>query len=271
MYDATGHMHIQIMKVPPLAPFPESNWDIGTPPSPEHAVAAYNAYEAYFGTFTVDDVKNVVTHHIEGSVHPDYTESEQPRPFRLDGDRLEIGDGKTYRRVLERVSEIKAQAATEKKSSAAHSERERFVGVWQSVSIKDMRQDGTEGPDLYLGPHPTGMLIYDASGFMCAGNMNPDRKKWTDPSRGTREELAAGAEGYDSYCGTYSVDQEKKRIIHHVRVSLDPNIVGADLVRSYVFDGERLKMSGTEGLLPGFKFWTFTFERPTALQIPDSP
>ena len=151
------------------------------------------------------------------------------------------------------------------------SDGQRFVGVWRSVSITDMRPDGTEVPDLYLGAHPTGLVIYDASGFMCAGNMNPDRKRWKDPSKGSREELAAAAEGYDSYCGTYSVDQERKIITHHVRVSLDPNIIGLDLVRSYVFDGERLKLSGTEGLLPGFKFWTFTFERATAVSIPSSP
>lgn len=103
IYDATGHMHIQVMKVPPLAAFPESDWDVGTPPSPEHAVAAYSAYEAYFGTYTVDEAKHVVTHHVEGSVHPDYIDTDQPRPYRLQGDRLEIGDGKTWRRVLERV------------------------------------------------------------------------------------------------------------------------------------------------------------------------
>jgi Lipocalin-like domain len=103
VYDATGHVHIQIIKVPPLAAFPESNWDVGTPPSGEHAVAAYTTYEAYFGTYTVDEVKHVVTHHVEGSLHPDYTGTDQPRPFNLKGDRLEISDGKTYRRVLERV------------------------------------------------------------------------------------------------------------------------------------------------------------------------
>jgi len=103
VYDATGHVHIQIMKVPALAPFPESNWDVGTAPSGEHAVAAYTTYEAYFGTYTVDEVKHVVTHHVDGSLHPDYTGTEQPRPFKLEGDRLEIGDGKTYRRVFERV------------------------------------------------------------------------------------------------------------------------------------------------------------------------
>jgi len=34
---------------------------------------------------------------------PDYTDTDQPRPFKLKGDRLELGNGKTERRVLERV------------------------------------------------------------------------------------------------------------------------------------------------------------------------
>jgi hypothetical protein len=33
VYDATGHVHIQIMRVPPLAPFPEANFDAGKLPS----------------------------------------------------------------------------------------------------------------------------------------------------------------------------------------------------------------------------------------------
>jgi Lipocalin-like domain len=103
VYDATGHVHIQIMKVPPLARFPEANTADGTPPSPEHALAAYAAYVAYFGTYTVDVKKQIVTHHVEGSLSPDFTATDQPRPFKLEGDRLEIGDGKTWRRVLERV------------------------------------------------------------------------------------------------------------------------------------------------------------------------
>jgi len=53
----------------------------------------------------------------------------------------------------------------------------------------------------------------------------------------------------------------KRGLVHHVRVGLNPNDVGVDLVRTYVFDGSRLKLSGTDGLEPGFKFWTFTFER----------
>jgi hypothetical protein len=103
VYDATGHVHVQIMKVPPLAAFSESNFDAGKMPSPEHALAAYTTYLAYFGTYTVDTNTHVVTIHVEGSLAPDYTDTDQPRPYKLEGDRLEISDGKTWRRVLERV------------------------------------------------------------------------------------------------------------------------------------------------------------------------
>lgn len=96
-------MHIQIMKVPALPPFPEAKLTDGKPPSPEHALAAYTAYVAYFGTYAVDAEKRVVTHHVEGSLAPDFTDTHQSRPFKLEGDQMEIGDGKTWRRVLERV------------------------------------------------------------------------------------------------------------------------------------------------------------------------
>ncbi len=103
VYDASGHVHIQIMKVPPLAPFPEANIFEGTPPSAEHALAAYSAYVAYFGTYSVDAKNQVVTHHVEGSLAPEFTGTDQSRPFKLENDTLEIGDSKNWRRVLERV------------------------------------------------------------------------------------------------------------------------------------------------------------------------
>jgi Lipocalin-like domain len=103
VYDATGHVYVQIAKDPPLKPFPESNFDAGKMPSPEHALAAYTTYLTYFGTYTVDTKKHMVTIHVEGSLAPDYTDTDQPRPYKLEGDRLEISDGKTWRRVLERV------------------------------------------------------------------------------------------------------------------------------------------------------------------------
>jgi hypothetical protein len=80
---------------------------------------------------------------------------------------------------------------------------QRFVGAWRVLSVTDTRPDGTEVPDLYLGPHPIGFIIYEATGHMCFEAMNPGRTKWADASHGTPAEMSAATEGYDSYCGTY--------------------------------------------------------------------
>jgi hypothetical protein len=57
---------------------------------------------AYFGTYSVDFNKSVVTHHVKGGSIPWFYETDQPRPFILKGDTLIIGDNKTWRRVLVR-------------------------------------------------------------------------------------------------------------------------------------------------------------------------
>ncbi len=100
VYDATGHVHIQIARNPQ------------GPNVSEQQRAALNAdelrpmldgYVAYFGTYTVDAAKGVVVHHVEGDVRREYTGTDQPRPFVLRGDELVIGDGKTWLRRLVRV------------------------------------------------------------------------------------------------------------------------------------------------------------------------
>jgi hypothetical protein len=100
VYDATGHVSIQICGEEPPAKFASGD---DHAPTPEEAKGAYLRYIAYFGTFTVDESRHRVTHHVEGSLRPSYVGTDQERPFVLQGDRLEIGDGRTWRRVLERV------------------------------------------------------------------------------------------------------------------------------------------------------------------------
>ncbi len=54
----------------------------------------------YFGTYTVDFKKSVVTHEVKGGTMPWFVGTDQPRPFILKGDTLIIGDNKTWKRVL---------------------------------------------------------------------------------------------------------------------------------------------------------------------------
>ena len=68
--------------------------------SPPELAATYNGY---FGTYTVNEARGLVTHLVEGGSAPDYIGTPQQRPFKVTGDTLTLGDGRTWKRVLVRV------------------------------------------------------------------------------------------------------------------------------------------------------------------------
>ena len=103
VYDSTGHLSIQIMRTPATQGFASGKDNQGTD---SEVRSAYDGYVAYFGTYHVDENNSVVTHVVEGSLHPSYTGTDQSRPFKIDGDDLIIelrGDGNHYYRQLRRV------------------------------------------------------------------------------------------------------------------------------------------------------------------------
>lgn len=111
IYTADGHVAIQIAN--PANPacvavgkkFGPGRKDDSAVPActPEQAQALLDGYVAYWGTYTVDAEAGVVIHHVQSDISGGYAGTDQRRPFRLEGDRLVIGDGKTWTRVLERV------------------------------------------------------------------------------------------------------------------------------------------------------------------------
>ena len=96
IYDATGHASVQIMTTPPQT--------IATPdsPTPDEALAIFNAYIAYYGTYTVDSTS--ITVQVEGALNPTQVGSAQVRLYELSGDTLIIGgDQAGYKRTLKRM------------------------------------------------------------------------------------------------------------------------------------------------------------------------
>lgn len=103
VYDASGHVHVQIMRMPAAVPFASGDDTQGTN---DEVRAAYRGYVAYFGTYHIDTQKGLVVHRIEGSLMPSYLGTDQPRPFRIERDVLTIeGDsgGVHFLRQLRRV------------------------------------------------------------------------------------------------------------------------------------------------------------------------
>ena len=48
------------------------------------AQSAYAGYIAYFGTYTIDEARQIVTHHVVGSINPGIVGSDQVRRMRLE-------------------------------------------------------------------------------------------------------------------------------------------------------------------------------------------
>ena len=67
-------------------------------------------YDAYFGRFVVIEIADrdgalsgMVEHHVVASSMPELLTADPTRPFRISGDRLVLGDERTWRRICERV------------------------------------------------------------------------------------------------------------------------------------------------------------------------
>ena len=67
-------------------------------------------YLGYFGTFTIDEENNTVTHHVEACTLPAWVGTDQQRQYEFDGSRLSLSSGPN-RLVWERIASTDAQVA----------------------------------------------------------------------------------------------------------------------------------------------------------------
>ena len=136
------------------------------------------------------------------------------------------------------------------------SDANQLTGTWKYISLSGK---STEGDILYpYGEQLFGLLIYDPGGYMSALLMHPDRPGFEsgDMMKGTPEELKAAFEGFDAYCGTYTINDENASVTHHVHGAKFPNWVGADQVRFYNISGDTLWITAPPILAHGVE-WTF--------------
>ena len=104
VYDSAGNVSVQISINPPLPIVDAPWWTMGATTANENMLASFNNYMAYFGTYTVDYEKGIVTANVITDVLRQYTGTDQPRPFKIVKDQLLIGDGTTYLRRFKRVA-----------------------------------------------------------------------------------------------------------------------------------------------------------------------
>jgi hypothetical protein len=88
IYDATGHMSVQIMKTPP-PDVASDEWDRFTV---SEKVALYDGYVAYFGKYEIDPTRKVVTHLPVADLSRLYIGRREERRYALTDDRLVLSE-----------------------------------------------------------------------------------------------------------------------------------------------------------------------------------
>jgi hypothetical protein len=125
--------------------------------------------------------------------------------------------------------------------------RQELIGAWQLVSIQRV---GLHGPtiDPFYNTGSTGILIYDASGWMSvqiAGQPRPAMEVLgSRPTLNGVPELAqlkaAVLDTYYAYYGTWEYDEATSKVTHHVKSSLIPGETGLSYSQTVTLDHENL-------------------------------
>jgi len=86
IYDLSGHMAVQLMRRDRSMAI-----DCGVSGSaPSDNSQSVNGYDAYFGTYTIDETSHTVTHHLEGALAAADVGKSLVREFQVFGDKLTI-------------------------------------------------------------------------------------------------------------------------------------------------------------------------------------
>ncbi len=80
VYSPSGHMLVHMTE-------PYRRRPVGDVPTPEEAMAAYQNYTSYFGTYTFESSGSLI-HHMEGSVNPGSAGTDTLRYFEFKGKQL---------------------------------------------------------------------------------------------------------------------------------------------------------------------------------------
>ncbi len=93
-----------------------------------------------------------------------------------------------------------------------------------------------------LGRDPAGYTAYSENGRMHVAMMKANRPRTGADmlSLASTEEKAAAAATFVSYCGRYEIKGDS--VVHHVEVSLDPNMTGERVERLMQLSGNRLSL-----------------------------
>jgi hypothetical protein len=145
------------------------------------------------------------------------------------------------------LSAVPYRFAAAEAAHAPHATRQNLVGAWRLVSIQIIGPDGSKA-DPFYNADPTGILIYQASGWMSVQIVGQSRPAMqAEVSRPPRTETvedaqrkAAVLDTYYAYFGTWNFDEAGSTVTHHIKSSLIPGESGMSYTQTVALEGENL-------------------------------
>ena len=150
------------------------------------------------------------------------------------------------RLAREGLAAAQSLGAPGERISPPHPTRQELIGAWRLVSIQI---EGPTGPmlDPFYNEDSTGLLVYDASGWMSVQIVGQHRPAMEAPaSRPTHDTPQAAAlkaavlDTYYAYFGTWKYDEAAATVTHYIKSSLIPGETGASYSQAVTLEGGRL-------------------------------
>jgi hypothetical protein len=120
--------------------------------------------------------------------------------------------------------------------------KDRVVGTWKILSWETLRPNG-EIVNIWMGLHPTGLIIYQPNGYMAVQFMADPRPTFAQipaTSPPPYDEFRNAFFGYYAYWGTYTINEDGNGVTHNVRGSERPGEVGIKYTRYISIYGTKL-------------------------------
>jgi hypothetical protein len=125
---------------------------------------------------------------------------------------------------------------------AVDSLREKVIGTWKLIAWESLRPNG-EIVNVWMGLHPTGVIMYQPNGYMAVQVMADPRPTFAENPAATppsQDELRNAFFGYYAYWGTYTINDAGDGVVHNVQASERPAEVGLKYARSVSINGTNL-------------------------------
>ena len=218
MYGPAGYMSLVIMQAgrQPCA---------GDDPTPEEALAAFNSYTAYFGTFTINEAEGYLTHHLQGNIRPPASSNDNQRFYELSGDDLTLLPPVGDSGVQLRVNWRRLPHLSEAELTDTH---RRLFGFYQIDHVERHTLDGEEIP---REQYDNAFIIYMPSGHKAVHLMRPNRPIYD--GQATPEDAQAAMATYSGYFGPFSVHEADGYLVHHRLGTTDPSGTPSDAQRFF--------------------------------------